>query len=476
VRDLLFRPALELAELVRSGEVSSRELVQASLEACESVDGELNAFNWIDADGALEAANAVKAGDERPFAGVPFAVKDIAPMAGKPFTMGSDLFGDFAAPHDAFAIRRLRGAGFVIVGQTSVPEFGIVNVTESRRYGPARNPWNPERTPGGSSGGAAAAVAAGAVPVAHGTDGGGSIRIPAACCGLVGLKPTRGRVSWGPDLGESFLVVHGSLTRSVADTAAILDVLAGYEPGDATWAPPPAEPFVDSVRRDPGRLRVGVTTVAPIAAELDPLQERAVRDAAELLESLGHSVEEIANPPWAEGDLLPIFMKLWCVGISLGVVFGAAVTGREPTAELVEPLTWWLYEQAQELKAPEYAASVSILQSQARSIVSLHSEYDVLLVPALGQRPVQIGEIDTCGPDPPDEFRKSGRFTPHTALFNVTGQPSIALPLYHGDDGLPLAVQLVGPPAREDLLLQVSAQLEEASPWAGRRAPLTAAA
>jgi amidase len=476
VNELLFKPAIELAELVRSGEVSSRELVQASLDAIEAVDRELNAFTWVDAEGALEAADSVAAGDERPFAGVPFAVKDITPMAGKPLTMGSDLFGDFVPGHDAFAIRRIKQAGFVIVAQTAVPEFGIVNVTEPRRYGPARNPWDPERTPGGSSGGSAVAVAAGAVPIAHGSDGGGSIRIPAACCGLVGLKPTRGRVSFGPDLGESFLVVNGGLTRTVADTAALLDVLEGYEPGDATWAPPPVEPFAQSARRDPGRLRVGVTTVAPIAAELDPLAERAVRDTAELLASLGHNVEEIPDPPWADGGLLPIFMKLWCVSTTLGVQFGGAVTGREPSPELVEPLTWWLYEQAQELKAPDYAMSVSVLQALTRAIVGVHSSHDVVLTPALGKRPVRIGEIDTCGADPADEFRKSGQFTPHTAIFNVTGQPAITLPLYLGDDGLPLAVQLVGPPAREDVLLSLSAQLEQASPWAERRPPLVAKA
>ena len=224
---------------------------------------------------------------------MPIAIKDTAAVAGMPYTMGSDMFGDFVPQHDAFVVRRLRDAGFVLVGKTNMPEFGILPVSEPRRFGPARNPWDTERTPGGSSGGAAAAVAAGMVPIAHGSDGGGSIRIPAACCGLVGLKPQRGRISRGPEQGEDFLVQDGVLTRTVAETAELLDVLAGYETGDATWAPPPAEPFAAAAAREPGRLRIGVSTLAPIDAELDPICERGVRDAAQLLASLGHEVERV---------------------------------------------------------------------------------------------------------------------------------------------------------------------------------------
>src|SRR5918998_1571080 len=280
--DLLFRPAGELAALVRAGELTARELVESALERIEALDPDLNAFVCTDPDGALAAADAVEAGDERPFAGVPIAVKDTAAVAGLPYTLGSHAFGDFVPAHDAFVVRRLREAGFVIVGKTNLPEFGILPVTEPRRFGPTRNPWDPERTPGGSSGGAAAAVAAGMVPLAHGSDGGGSIRIPAACCGLVGLKPSRGRISRGPDQGDDFLVQDGVLTRTVADTAALLDVLAGYEPGDASWAPPPPEPFARTAGREPGRMRIGVTTVPAIeSAGLDPLCERALRDAAD---------------------------------------------------------------------------------------------------------------------------------------------------------------------------------------------------
>jgi amidase len=249
MNDLLTRSAVELAGLVRDGEVTSTELVEASLARIEEVDGDVNAFTCVDSDRALAAAGEIGSGDSRPFAGVPIAIKELAAVAGLPLTMSSDLFGDFTPDYDANVTRRLKEAGFVVVGKTNSPEFGILPVTEPRRFGPTRNPWDLEHTPGGSSGGAGAAVAAGMVPVAHGSDGGGSIRIPASCCGLVGLKPARGRVSRAPESGEDFLVQDGVLTRTVQDTAELLDILEGYETGDASWAPPPAEPYGKAARR-----------------------------------------------------------------------------------------------------------------------------------------------------------------------------------------------------------------------------------
>src|SRR5439155_20470927 len=237
--DLMFKGAGELAGMVRAGEVSARELVQCSLDRIEELDDKLNAFVQVDADGALAAADEVAAGDRRPFAGVPIAIKNNRPVKGLRLTYGCSLMSNYVADYDHNVTRRLRDAGFIIVGTTTLPEYGILPTSEARLFGPTRNPWDLQRTPGGSSGGAAAAVAAGIVPVAHGNDGGGSIRIPAACCGLVGLKPARGRISLAPELGDSALAIDGVLTRTVADTAAILDVLAGYELGDATWAPPP---------------------------------------------------------------------------------------------------------------------------------------------------------------------------------------------------------------------------------------------
>ena len=466
--DLLFRPATELARLIRSGEISSKELVETALERIEALEPELNAFTHLDPAGALAAADQVGPGDERPFAGVPIAIKDTVEVAGWPYTLGSDVFGDFVPPYDSFVVRRLREAGFVLVGKTSLPEFGILPVTEPRRFGPTRNPWDTERTPGGSSGGAAAAVAAGMVPLAHGSDGGGSIRIPAACCGLVGLKPSRGRVSRGPAQGEDFLLQDGVLTRTVAETARLLDLLAGYEPGDASWAPPPPEPFAAAAGREPGRLRIAFTTDAPIPAALDPQCERAVRDAAELLASLGHEIEEV-DAPWAGQDLLQVFTLIFGTAVSMGAFFGSQVTGREPSEELVEPLTWTIWNGIRERSALDYMLARTQLSAASRAIVALWSNFDVVMTPALAQRPVRIGEIDACSDDPWEDFRRSGEFTPYTAVFNVTGQPAISLPLFHGDDGLPVGVQLAGRPADEATLLSLAAQLEAARPWADRR-------
>jgi amidase len=469
VSDLLFRPAAELAGLVRSGELTSRELVEASLARIEEVNGRLNAWVHVDADGALAAAGEVKAGDERPFCGVPIAIKDLfAPVAGMPMTQGSDLVGDFTPNYDSAVVRRLREAGFVLMGKVNSPEFGIPPVTEPRRNGATRNPWDTERTPGGSSGGSSAAVASGTVPVAHGSDGGGSIRIPAACTGLFGLKPARGRISRAPDLGDHFLSTDGALTRSVADSAAILDVLAGYEPGDATWAPPPERPFADAARDEPGRLRVGLTLDLPLEAELDPVCAQAVRDAGELLQSLGHEVEEF-NAPWKGANLLDVFSVLWAAQIAGSVRYGQLVSGNEPTEENIEPLSWWLYRQGLEYTALDLVSATATLQAFARGVISgVWSRFDVVLTPALAQRPVRIGEIDVMGDNPAWEFKKSGQFTPYTALFNVSGQPAMSVPLFQGDDGLPLAVQLAGPPAGEAVLLSLAAQLEQARPWADR--------
>ena len=478
MNELLLRSAIELASLIRSGELASGELVEASLRRIDELEPTINAFTHVAHDSALEAARGIGADDPRPFAGVPIAVKDNRPVAGMPITLCSDLFGDLVANHDAYLVRRLREAGFVIVGKTALPEMGILPTTESRRFGPTRNPWSLDRTPGGSSGGSAAAVAAGMVPIAHGNDGGGSTRIPAACCGLVGLKPARGRVSVGPDAGDSFLVQDGVLTRTVAETAALLDLLAGYELGDSTWLPEPDVPYAEPVEEDPGRLLVGLATNPPLhGAEVDPVCEDAARDAADLLGSLGHDVEEIQppEPPWSDPELLPDFTRAFGPNIAMTVLIGGRIRGREPTEADVEPLTWTIYEHAREHDSLAYLTAMGRLQGFARMIVAYLEQFDVVVTPALGQRPLLIGEVNGLGPDPWDHYRRSGQFTPFTAICNVTGLPAISLPLYHGDDGLPMAVQLIGRPAREDLLLSVAAQLERALPWAGRLPELAVA-
>ncbi|MGO9487755.1 MAG: amidase [Solirubrobacteraceae bacterium] len=467
--DLMFRGAVELAEMVRSGEVSAGELVRCSLERIEELNPMLNAFVQVDEERALATAEGIGADDPRPFAGVPVAIKNNRPVAGLRLTYGCKLMEDYVCDYDHNVTRRLRDAGFVIVGTTTLPEYGILPTSEARIFGPTRNPWDLERTPGGSSGGAAAAVAAGLVPVAHGNDGGGSIRIPAACCGLVGLKPSRGRVSVAPELGDSSLGIDGMLTRSVADTAAILDVLAGYEPGDATWAPPPSEPFGVAARRDPGRLRIAMTKLSPVpAAELDPLCAGAADTAAELLRSLGHDVEEV-DPPWLEDGLSELFGVVFSSQIALSIAYSGHVAGRVPTAEDMEPMSWAIFSMIGKLGTLEAQSAVVRLQAFARGLVAWLSQYDALLTPALAERPLPLGTLDTAAPDPMSTFTRSGLFTPYTPVFNASGQPAISLPLFEGEDGLPLGVQIVGAPAGEERLLALAGQLEAAQPWAGRR-------
>lgn len=470
--DLMFRSAAELAAMVRAGEVSARELAQTSLERIEELNPALNAFVQVDEDGALEAASKIFAGDERPFAGVPIAIKNNRAVKGLRLTYGCSLMSEFVSPYDHNITRRLREAGFVIVGTTTLPEYGILPVSEARLFGPTRNPWDLSRTPGGSSGGAAAAVAAGIVPVAHGNDGGGSVRIPAACCGLVGLKPARGRISPAPELGDSSLGIDGMLTRTVADTAAILDVLAGYEPGDATWAPPPAEPFAASASAAPGPMRIAATTLSPVPeAEVDPQAAGAVSDAAELLRSLGHEVEEV-DPPWRDDALRELFGAVFSSHIALSIAYSGRVAGREPTAEDMEPMSWAIYSMIRGLGAIESRGAEIALQAFTRRLVAFLAPYDALLTPALAERPLPLGTLDTAAPHPLHTFTRSGHFTPFTPVFNASGQPAISLPLYEGTDGLPLAVQIVGRPAGEAALLALAAQLEEAQPWAERRPPL----
>jgi amidase len=468
VAEMLTRPASELADLIRTGQVTSRELVEAALAQAEA-QAHLNAFTLLDADAALAVADTIRPGDPRPFAGVPTAIKELNPVAGQRLTMGSALFGEYSPGYDAHAVRRLRDAGFVFIGRTSAPELGILPVTEPKRFGPTRNPWDTNRTPGGSSGGAGAAVAAGIVPVAQGSDGAGSIRIPAACCGLVGLKPSRGRISRGPDLGDDMLSTDATLTRSVMDSARLLDVMAGYEVGDASWAPPPEEPFAVTAARPPRPLRIAWTVVSPLGGEVDPVASAAVRDAATLLAALGHTVEAATPQEWDASKIVQQFIALYAASIATGVMYGESVTARQATPELVEGVTWGFYQLGKSITAADYAGSRVLIQQSARRLIGFFDTYDALLLPSLAQRPLPIGTIDVSSTETMAEFSKAMAFSPFTATWNATGQPAISLPLFQGADGLPLGVQLVGQPLGEGTLLALAAQLEAARPWADRR-------
>ena len=461
----------DLAAHVRGGELRAREVVTASLERIEALEPTLNAFVEVDAERALAAADAIEPGDERPFAGVPIAIKDNTPVAGRTMDFASKFLAGHRPGHNAYLVRRLQAAGFVIVGITNMPEFGILPTTEPRHGGPTRNPWDTDRTPGGSSGGAAAAVASGMVPVAHGNDGGGSLRIPAACCGLVGLKASRGRVSRGPDLGDSYLASDGVLTHTVAETAMLLDVLSGYEVGDATWAPRPVEPYTRSMRRDPGRLRVAMSADNALGADVDPECVRGMRETGELLASLGHDVVEAA-PSLPGKDTLRIFTGVFGPAVALGIAYGRLLVGHPPEDDEIEPLSRALWDISQAMTSVEYLAALAQMQALARGVIAFFAEYDVLLTPALAERPLPIGECNGLGENPMEDFARSGAFTPYTALFNVTGQPAISLPAGFGEDGLPTNAHIVAKPLGEDTLLQLAAQLEAARPRDGRRPPI----
>lgn len=459
--DLAFLPALEQAALIRQREVSPVELVQLYLDRIERLDPELNSFVTVAADEALAAARgAEREPSGAPFHGVPLPIKDLTETAGTRTTFSSRAFADYVPDRDPAVVRRLREAGFVLLGKTNTCEFGTLPTTESVLNGPCRSPWDASSNAGGSSGGAAAAVAAGLCPAAHGSDGGGSIRIPASCCGVVGLKPARGRVSHAPYAGFEGLATDGPLTRTVGDAAAILDAIAGYETGDDLWAPPPPRPFAHEVGGDPGRLRIAVTTLPPVEVPVDAASAMAVAGAARLLAGLGHEVDE-ADPPWCDERLLPAFARVWQVSSAL-------IPPADP--ELLDPLNRALAEAAHATSSVDYAFASLWLKDFARRVVAFCERFDVLVAPVLARTAVPVGWLTAEETDIEAAFDRAARFTPFTAVVNVTGQPALSLPLgWH--DGRPVGVQLIGPPAGEAMLLRLAAQLEAAAPWRHRRPP-----
>jgi amidase len=474
--DLSTMDATAQAELVRTGRATPLELVDAAIARVEKVNPEINAVIHERFDKArAEAAGTLPDG---PFRGVPFLVKDLElSMKGEPHHRGSRFLkrAGYRADHDSYLARRFLAAGLVVVGRTNTPEFGSTVTTEPLAYGPCRNPWNTDHSTGGSSGGSAAAVAAGLVPVAHANDGGGSIRVPASECALVGLKPSRGRVTHGPDLGESWMgaTIDGVVTRSVRDTAAMLDCIAGYEPGDPYTAPPPSRRYGEEVGADPGSLRIGVLDhpLAPGVAG-HPDCAAAVATAARLLESLGHRVEVGHPHALEEAEVIPRFVTIVAASTAWALAFWEAELGRAATDADIEHDNLTFRAIGDATSAPTYLDAVNWLHAWSRRVQSwwYRDGFDILVTPTLAVPPPALGYLS----DPELGGQRVIEVLQYTAQFNVTGQPAVSLPLHWTGGGLPVGVQLVAPYAREEVLIRLASQLETAQPWAERLPPVHA--
>ena len=482
--------ALAQAALVRAGQLTPAELCATAVARAEAVNPQINAIvHPLYEPARQRAAAGLPAG---PFSGVPFLLKDFgAQYAGAPHTGGSRALRNFVPTADAELVRRWQAAGLNILGKTNTPEFALMGVTEPLLHGPARNPWHLGHTPGGSSGGAAAAVAAGIVPVAGAGDGGGSIRIPAACCGLFGLKPSRGRVPTGPEQGEKWqgAAVEHILSRSVRDSAALLDATCGPDAGAPYFLPNPARPYLEEVTRAPGRLRIGFSLGHPLGRALHPECATAVADAAHLLESLGHHVEEVPLP-FDGRAVASAFLMLYFGETGASIAALAKHLGRPARPADVEPTTWLLGLLGCTYTAADFAAARHTWNEHARAFGRFHQTYDLLLTPTLATPPVRIGELQ---PKPMEQrllklvntfglgglIRRSGiveklaeqslEKTPYTQVVNLTGQPAMSVPLHWTPDGLPCGVQFIAALGREDTLFQLAGQLEQARPWFGRR-------
>jgi amidase len=462
------------AALVRKKEVKPIELVDAAIERIERVNPQINAVITPMYDEARAAANSEL--PDGPFTGVPFLLKDLlAAYAGVRMTSGSVFLKDFVPDHDSELVARYKRAGLVVVGKTNTPEYGIMPTTEPALFGPSRNPWDTTRATGGSSGGSAAAVASGMVPFAHGNDGGGSIRIPASCCGLFGLKPTRARNPLGPDFGDMFsgLVAEHALTRTVRDSAALLDATSGPDVGDPYWAPPPARPFLQEVGADPGKLRIAFTTAAPSGVQIHPDCISAVNDAARLCSDFGHEVVEAA--PKLDGELMaPMFMVVWSAGCAWTIDGAAGALKRQPTPEQFEPGTWALYQMGLAQTGAGYMMALAWIQAASRDVARFMLDYDVWLTPTLGEPPLPLGSFDSPAEHPMAGMARAVQFVPFTPVCNMTGQPAMSVPLYWNDQGLPVGTHFVGRFGDEANLFRLAAQLEAARPWADRRPPVSA--
>jgi len=459
--------ALAIADLVRRGEVTALEVTETAIALIEERNPALNA---VVADLFDQARQALADGlPEGPFSGVPYLFKElVVSVAGAPTTYASRLFSDNRAAFDSELVTRCRKAGMVVLGKTNSSEFGLQPVTEPHLFGAARNPWNLERSPGGSSGGAAAAVAAGMLPVAHATDGGGSIRIPASCCGLFGLKPTRARITAGPETGEGLagLASQHAVSRSVRDSAALLDATAGPMPGDPYFPSPPPRSYVEEASRDPSPLRIALSLAAPNGAAIHPDCVAATVDAARLCEALGHVVEE-ASPEFDVAAVERAFMAAFQANTMVNV--GRATGGSLPPEGSVEPMTRAIAGRGLAMSAPDYIRQIQTLQRETRRIARFFVDHDVWLTPTLATPPPPIGAFAAAREDVDLWLSALMAFTPFTYLSNVTGQPAMSLPLGMSADGLPVGCHFVARYGEEGLLFSLAGQIERARPWAARR-------
>ncbi len=458
---------LGLAELIRAKQITPFELLHAVEQRLEAVNPKLNAFASLFFD---QAEAAIKQGlPAGLFHGVPFALKDLGlNLTGTVTSYGSRVWKDNLASSDSTLVTRYKNAGLVIFGKTTSPELGLTTTTESAVYGKTRNPWNLERTSGGSSGGASAAVASRILPMGHASDGGGSIRIPASCCGLFGLKPTRGRVPMGPAALEGWngCSAHHAVTISVRDSAALLDISQGAELGAPYTCPPPARPFLQEVGADVGKLRIAFAITPPGDVAVDPACRQAAEEAAKLCESLGHKVEE-ARPPIDNALFRQSFLTVITVSMARTLEDAANMLGHEVTENDVEPATWAMYQHGRTISSIAYSRSIANMHQIGLAMAKWQEAYDVILSPTLAKPPVKLGVLSLD--DPARYGKEISEFSPFTALYNVTGQPSMSVPLHWTADGLPVGVMFSARFGDEATLFRLAAQLEKAKPWAQRK-------
>lgn len=471
-QDTRWIDGLGQAELVRLGTVSARELLDAAIERMVAFNPAINAINITWLEHAYELAKNYRPSANHAFGGVPFILKDLGiPYAGQHMSNGNIALKNakYISPKSSLLAQKFIDTGLITFGRSNSPEFGSVPVTEPLAWGPTRSPWDLSRTSGGSSGGSGAAVAAGIVPLAHASDGGGSIRIPASCCGLVGLKPSQGRISLAPYGDEANFSVQFAVTRTVRDTAALLDAVHGPGVGDRVIAPPPTRPYALEVGADPGKLRIGFIDHHQMGGQMDDECRQAVQDTCKLLEHLGHHVENSWPQALGQKDFLGKFNAMWSTNMSVTRERLAQMLGRAVTKDDLELMNWTMAEYAASSSATDYAMAVATAVDFRRSVAQWWADgFDLLVTSTLTKLPIPIGTIANCPEDPMKASRLAGDWIPSTPPFNTTGQPAINIPLQWTNDGIPVGIQIVAAYGREDLLIRIASQLEVAAPWAHR--------